>query len=159
MADLMVWCAFFGTWLLVAGSSYQALQELHAEELEFDRIRLLSPGEEALPRTSRWWLAFPPVWFVLEHRRREQHRRLVIDAMSDEDYEAVTRYVNKATGWLYVGAGSFLIAVTETYALVHAHDWPIALFWVLLVVMAALCVGNGVARENRSAEHLAAHRR
>jgi uncharacterized membrane protein YhhN len=55
--------------------------------------------------------------------------------------------VNKATAWLYVGVGGLLIAVKETYELTHDLEWPIAVFWVLLVVMTAISVGNAVARD------------
>jgi uncharacterized membrane protein YhhN len=75
---------------------------------------------------------------------------MIIDSLTDEDFQALTNYVNKATAWVYVGVGGLLIAVKETYELTHGLEWPIAVFWVLLAVMAALSVGNAVARDTHT---------
>lgn len=150
MHDLILWCGFLGSWLLVAGPVYQAVIELRAEEIERERIREVTSGVSRPPRVSAWWWLMPPVRWVLVRRRREQHQEMMLDALSDEDYEALIRYLHKATGWVFVGAGGFLIAVTETYGLVEGLQWPLVVFWILLVVMAGLSIGNAVAREART---------
>jgi hypothetical protein len=38
---------------------------------------------------------------------------MILDVMQDEDYEALTRFVNEAVGWILVAIG-FLIAAKET---------------------------------------------
>ena len=49
----------------------------------------------------------------------------------------LVRFINKATGWLYVALGALLIAVKETWELVEYNEWPTWLFWVLIVADAA----------------------
>lgn len=150
MHDVILWCAFLGSWLLLAGPVYQAVIELRAEEIESERIREVTSGVPPPPRVSAWWWLLPPVRWVLIRRRREQHQDMMLDALSDEDYEALIRYLHKATGWIFVGAGGFLIAVAQTYELVEALEWPLAVFWVLLVTMTGLSIGNAAAREART---------
>ena len=42
---------------------------------------------------------------------------MILDVMQGEDYEALTRFVNKAVGWILVAVGGFFIAAKETYGL------------------------------------------
>jgi hypothetical protein len=74
----------------------------------------------------------------------------MLDVLSDKDYEALTRFLHKATGWVFVALGGFLIAVTETYDLVEGSEWSLAVFWILIVVMTGLSVANAAAREART---------
>ena len=48
------------------------------------------------------------------------------------------------------GGGAFLIALKENYELVEGHEWPTALFWVLVVVMAGIAAVNTAARMSRT---------
>ena len=59
-------------------------------------------------------------------------------------------YSDKATGWLLVAGGAFLIAVKETWELTELQEWPTPTFWLLLVLMAALALGFTVWRMRRS---------
>ena len=58
--------------------------------------------------------------------------------------------MNKATGWFIVAAGALLLATKETWELVEQFEWPVWLFWVLVVVVFILCVANAAARMNNS---------
>jgi hypothetical protein len=147
MHSLILWSGFFGAWLLFAGPVYQAVLELEDEAVEFDRIRALTTHVPPMPRLSPWWWLLPPVGFLLDRRRRNRQQLAVVGLLSDEDYLALTGYVNKATGWVFVGLGGFLIAVKETYELTEGLDWPVASFWLLVVLMVALSVGNARLRE------------
>jgi hypothetical protein len=146
MHEAILWCGFLGAWLLVAGPLYQAVLELEAEELEVDRLRALGQSVPAPPRISAWWWLLPPARWVLARRRRDRHQQEILNQMSDDDFDAMTGFVNKATGWLFVGAGGFLIATKETWELVEGLEWRRAVFWLLLVVMFALSIGHIAAR-------------
>jgi hypothetical protein len=144
---LAIWCGFLGAWLLVAGPVYQAVLELRAERIESDRLRRAAHEVTPPSPVSPWWWLLPPVKLVLERRRRERHQDLVVSHLSDEDYEALRSFINKATGWLLVGSGGLLIAAKETFELVEHEEWPTAAFWVLVVAMTGLAVGHASARE------------
>ena len=158
MHELTVWCGFFGAWLVVAGSVYQAVLELSEEEFEMDRLRAIGSAVPRPEPVSAWWWLVPPVRLVLNHRRGDEHRRQLLATISDEDYAAVTHYVNKATGWIYVAGGGSLIAVKETYDLTEEQRWSPIVCGILVVVMLGLGLGNAVARELRT-RRLAARRR
>jgi hypothetical protein len=99
----------------------------------------------------------PPMHWVLQRRRQEAHKRLILHAMQDDDYEALSQFVNKAVGWILVAIGALLIAAKETYGLCQEMEWSDAVFWVLLVVMAAVCNGYTAYRISRTERHLAEH--
>lgn len=99
----------------------------------------------------------PPVHWVLRRRRQEAHKRMILDVMQDEDYEALTRFVNKAVGWILVAIGGFLIAAKETYGLCLEMEWSDVVFWILLVVMFGLCTGYTARRITRIEHRLAEH--
>jgi hypothetical protein len=151
MHDLILWCGFVGAWLLFAGPVYQSVLELQAEGVEFDRIRALRSTIPVPPPVSNWWWLVPPVRYVLGRRRSHRYQHLLIDAMTDDDYESLDRFQNKAIGWFYVGIGGLLIAVDETYALVEGLDWPIVVFWLLAVSMIAVSISNAAGRVANSA--------
>lgn len=70
----------------------------------------------------------------------------MVNSLSDDDFVALTSLTNKATAWMFVGAGGFLIAVKETYELVEQQEWHLAMLWVLAAVMVSLALGNVAAR-------------
>jgi hypothetical protein len=146
MHELILWCGFVGAWLLFAGPVYQAVLELQAEGLEFERLGALRSTLTAPPPVSNWWWLVPPVRYVLGRRRSNRYQNLLIDAMTDDDYEALDRFRNKAFGWFYVGGGGLLIAGKETYELVEGLEWPTAVFWLLGALMVALSIGNAAGR-------------
>jgi hypothetical protein len=55
-------------------------------------------------------------------------------------------YLNKATGWLFVGFGGLLIAIKETWLLCEHNGWPLVAYWPLVVFMIVVSVGNAIAR-------------
>lgn len=161
MHEVVAWCGFLGAWLLVAGPVYQAVLELRAEELEVDRVRAMVDEVDEPAPISPWWWLLPPVRLVLQRRRRERHQQTVVDHMSDDDYEALLSFMNKAVGWMLVGLGGFLIATKETYELVEALAWPTWLMAVLVVVMLGLSLGHaaGRSRHDRSESQRRARQR
>jgi len=82
---------------------------------------------------------------------------MVLDVMQDEDYEALTHFVNKAVGWIVVAVGGLLIAAKETHGLCHEMKWSNVVFWTLLVVMVALSNGFSAGRISRTERYLARH--
>jgi hypothetical protein len=147
---LIAWCGFLGSWLLVAGPIFQASLELRAEAFERDHLDAVKAGVEKPRPVSAWWWFLPPVKYVLERRRGRAYRDQVIAQLPAADIEALVRYLNKAMGWLYVGLGGFLIAVTETWHLREVYEWPQVAFWIVVVVMAAGCALNTAVRQKRS---------
>lgn len=67
-------------------------------------------------------------------------------ALTADEMTGLVRFVNKATGWLYVALGALLIAVKETWELVEFNEWPSWLFWALIVLMAAAATLNTTVR-------------
>jgi hypothetical protein len=128
MEHLAAWAGFLGVWCLVAGPIYQANLELRAEDLAVDRIRAASKQVPAADTVSNWWWLLPPMHWVLRRRRQEAHKRMVLDVMQDEDYEALTHFVNKAVGWMVVAVGGLLIAAKETHGLCHEMNWSNVVF-------------------------------
>jgi hypothetical protein len=45
-----------------------------------------------------------------------------------------------------VASGGTLLAAGETWQIIEHHDWPVWLFWLLIVVMLALAMLNTAAR-------------
>src|ERR1700759_4439318 len=115
MENLILWCGFLGAWLLVAGPLNQATRELEEEEIERDDLVEASKGIEAPAPISKWWMLVPPVYFFLRRRRDDEHRRAIIAARPDAKVAALASYKDKATAWLLVAGGAFLIAVKETW--------------------------------------------
>ncbi len=148
--ELARWCAFLGTWLVVAGAVHQGLLELRSEDQAIDRIRELRTQLPEPEHHSRWWWLLPPVAYWLEKRRHDDHRQQIVDAMTPEDQEVQARFIRKAAGWLYVATGGSLIAASETWALVGGHRAATPLFWVLVVVMPGLGIANAIRLQNRS---------
>ena len=151
MHTAVYWFGFLGAWLLFAGPIYQASVELRAEDEASARMHQLTDGLPPPPRVSNWWWLLPPVRLVLATRNSHDYRESVLAAMSDEDLEVITRYLNIARGWMLVGGGAFLIALKETWELVEHEEWPEPVFWVLVVVMALLALGftGGSAERGR----------
>ena len=69
--------------------------------------------------------------------------------LTPEEFEAITRYMKIARGWMFVALGAWLIAWKETWELVEHEEWPTAVFWVLLVVMSMVALGLTVASASR----------
>lgn len=135
MTIAIVVCGALGAWLLLAGPLYQAALELREQEYDREGIDAASSTVPAPPRISPWWWLLPPVAYVLHQRQAREHRRAVMEALGPDQLRQTVEFLNKANGWLIVAGGAFLIAIKETYELVELVEWPIAIFWVLVVVL------------------------
>jgi hypothetical protein len=134
---VIAWCGFLGSWLLFAGPVYQASLELREQDLERERIEATTAAVARAPEVSAWWWLLPPVRFWLERRRSQAYRHAVLAALAPPDLEALVHYLHKAVGWLLVGLGGLLLATKETWELSEHYDWPLAVFWVGVVISAA----------------------
>jgi hypothetical protein len=146
---VIAWCAFLGAWLLVAGPLHQATRELEEEEIERDDMARAAAAVEKPPAVSGWWWLLPPVGYVLHRRRSNDYRRRVIAAMPSQKLAALESFRDKAEAWMFVAAGAFLIAVSETWALRDEYEWPGVVFGALIVLMSALCIANAAGRSRR----------
>ena len=142
MHELILWSGFFGAWLLVAGPLYQAAQELDEEEVSRDDLEGFKRDQAPEDKPSAWWWLLPPVGYWKQRQYSQRQRDAVMAAMPREMMVGLVSYMNKATGWFYVAAGAFLIALKETDELVEGHEWPTAVFWVLVVVMLGIAAVN-----------------
>jgi hypothetical protein len=156
MNRLIAWCGFFGAWCLVAGPLYQSSIELREQDIARDKIAEVNRTYRQDP-VSPWWWLFPPARYVLARRRLERNRDALLAALEPDEMEDLVTYVNKAFGWLFVGTGGTLIALVETWNLREHYDWPVAIFWLLVVVMLLASVGNVIYRARRAARILAHH--
>jgi len=150
MHELILWSGFFGAWLLVAGPLYQAAQELDEEEVSRDDFEGLKRQQAPEGKPSAWWWLLPPVGYWKQRKYAERQREAVMAAMPREMMVGLVSYMNKATAWFYVAAGAFLIALKETYELVEGHEWPTAVFWVLVVVMFGIATVNTAVQMSRT---------
>lgn len=152
MDRFIAWCAFFGGWLLVAGPIFQAAVELREEDAKTDEIEAHTDSLRArFPEVSPWWWLLPPVHYFLSRRRSRAVRIAVMETLEPEQLRALISFINKATGWMLVAGGAFLIAVKETWELVEAYHWPHWLFWTLCVVMVMACATNTAVNVRRTA--------
>jgi len=150
MQYVSAWCEFLGAWLLVAGPLYQAALELHDEDIETERIKSVKKGIQNPQAISIWWWLVPPIKVALEQRRSKRYRRAYLRALSEEDANALVAFISKATGWLYVATGGLLLAVAATYQLMQISHYPIAVFWVAVIIMPMLSVGNVIYRVSKN---------
>lgn len=140
MTSLVEWCGFVGSWLLFAGPVFQATLELREEGLERDRLTAVSAEKaQQFPKTSAWWWLFPPVRYLLERRRSKVYRDAVMSALTQQERESLVHYLNKATGWTFVGLGALLLALQETWDLREHYGWSSWVYWVVVLVMILLC--------------------
>jgi hypothetical protein len=154
MELLVLLCGSVGGWLLVAGPVYQASIELEEQAVDQAAIAAAASSVIAPPRVSPWWWFLPPVAYLLQRRQARAHRQAVMDALGPEQQRQTITFLNKANGWLAVALGAFLIAVKETWEVVEHLHWPVAVFWVLVVVLPLVCIGNAVYRNLRTARLL-----
>jgi hypothetical protein len=146
MEDIIRWAAFAGGWLLVAGPLFQGAVELRNENFDRDAIAAATEGVERPARPSRWWWLLPPVMWIMRRFRETRHERDVMLRLDPEQRVRYLGFMNKATGWFTVAGGALLIAAKETWELTEHLHWPIAIFWVLMVVMAIAAILNMAIR-------------
>jgi hypothetical protein len=151
MEHLIAWAGFFGAWLLVAGPVYQAALELQEEEVDREA---LARTKDTVPRPDPipwgWWL-LPPVAFMLQSRASNAYRSAVVAAVPQEVIRQFVHFQDKAMGWLLVAAGAFLLAIKETWELTEVQEWPVSVFWILIVVMVPIALGYTAYRMRRTA--------
>ena len=152
MHELILWSGFFGAWLLVAGPLYQAALELGEENISREDMAGVQPSAPAGRRPSGWWWLIPPVGYWKQRRYAQEERKAMMAALPHDVMANWLSFMNKATAWFYVASGAYFIALKETYELVEGHEWPIWVFWVLVVVMAGIATGNTAVRMSRAHE-------
>lgn len=139
-------CGFAGGWLLVAGPVWQAAIELREEEFDQDAFEAAKSSTPQAERVSPWWWLIPPVAYIKRSRRQRAARQAIQDALAPEQLKQAINFLNKANGWVVVALGAYLLAVKETWDLIGVLDWPVWIFWVLIVVMPLVAIGNAVLR-------------
>jgi hypothetical protein len=148
MNEVIIWARFAGAWLLVAGPLYQGSVEL--AELDVDREGIegvkASAIQAAQDPPSPWWWLLPPVMYVLHRRWTRTFRQATYAQLTDSQREQLTSFVSKATGWFTVAAGAALLAAGETWAVIEHYEWPVWVFWLLLVIMLAAALLNTALR-------------
>ena len=146
MEQFILWCGFLGAWLLFAGPILQAALELREQELSREEIEAANALVEREPPISAWWWLLPPVYYWLNHRRSDRMNKAMMKLLTPQQMSGLIDYLNKATGWLFVGIGGLLIAIKETWLLREHNDWSLAVYWLLVVFMIVVAVGNAVGR-------------
>lgn len=129
---------FLGAWLLVAGPLFQAAVELRDEQVDREAFTRATDATPTPQKVSPWWWLLPPVAYVKSRRRSSAHRDAVLAALEPEQRAQLVGFMNKAHGWLAVAGGAFLIALKETWELVHLVELP---DWVFGVAVVALAIG------------------
>ncbi len=151
MHIVILWCGFAGAWLLLAGPIYQANLELAAEQIERDKIAAAARAVGRPEPVQGWWWLVPPIAYLLRLARRERYHHQVTLVLEDEDYETLIAFVNKATGWIFVAGGAFLIALKETWELAEHSGWPWGVYAGVVAFMIALSLTNTLVRRLRTA--------
>lgn len=146
MNVFIVICAFFGSWLLVAGAIYQAALELAEEQIDREQFAAVKLNVADQKRFSAWWWLLPPVAYVLNARRGRRHKLDVLEALEPEQLRQTVNFFNKSHGWMIVAGGAYLLAVVATWQSYQSFGWPAIVFWVLLVVATGISISSAVRR-------------
>jgi len=149
MEHVIAWAGFAGAWLLVAGPLYQGALELREEDVDREGLEASKASVEPPGMPSPWWWLLPPVYYLLWRQRSREYRRAVFDQLSQDQKKQFVSFVNKATGWLIVAFGASLLAAEQTWQITERYEWPVWLFWLLLIVMGGLSVLNTALRMSR----------
>ena len=146
MNQVIAWAGFLGAWLLVAGPLYQGALELREEEVDREGIEATTASIRRPDPPSPWWWLFPPVMYLIRRHRNNAFRMAAMAQLTQAQRDQFTSFINKATGWFTVAGGAALLAAGETWQLVEHYDWPVWLFWLLMIVMLGVSVLNTAAR-------------
>lgn len=146
------WAGFLGAWLLVAGPLFQAAIELRDEELDQEAFERVRSDVQVSPRVSRWWWLLPPVAFYKMRKRNNDFQLAALAALTLQQREQFVGFKNKATAWFTVAGGAFLIALKETWELAELYELPVWIYWVAVVVLSIVAVGNTIVRLSSSDE-------
>lgn len=136
---VILWCAFAGSWLLVAGPLHQGTIELEHETHESAEF-LTTLREQHRPSSiSPWWWLLPPVAIVLQAREARRDRKRMTDELPRDQLAALNSLREKATAWLFVAGGAGLLAIDATWNLHESYEWSVWVFWGLLAAMLLVC--------------------
>lgn len=149
MEITFLWFGFIGAWLLFGGPIYQAALELSDEDFERDRIHRASHREKSKDKVSFWWWLLPPVKIILERRRLHRYRQQYLSSLEPAELERLISFINKATGWLLVALGGFLLAIKETYEFCSIYNYSNTTFWLIVWAATLICVINIVIMSAR----------
>jgi hypothetical protein len=149
MDELIAWAAFAGAWLLVAGPLYQGALELREQDIDREGLEASKARVEPPKMPSPWWWLVPPVFYLLRRQRSREYRRAVFDQLTQTQKEQFASFVSKATGWFTVALGASLLGAGQTWLITGRYEWPVWLFWLLLVVMLGLSVLYTALRMSR----------
>jgi hypothetical protein len=136
---LIFWCAFAGSWLLVAGPLHQGTIELERETHEGAEFLTALREQHRPPSIRPWWWLLPPVAIVLQARESRRDRKRMNDELTRDQLAALNSLREKATAWLFVAGGAGLLAIDATWNLRESYEWPAWVFWALLAVMLLVC--------------------
>ncbi|MDR6868176.1 hypothetical protein J2Y69_002787 [Microbacterium resistens] len=147
MDDFSLWCAAIGAWLLVAGPLYQGAMELReVADDSIDQLSGISRPEQKPSGVSPWWWLLPPVAVALIWRSGQRQRREFVSSLPAGTRKVMFTFQSKAQAWLLVAAGAFLIALKETWHLVHAMHWGLPVYIAIVVVASILSFGHTALR-------------
>ncbi len=149
MEHVIAWAAFAGAWLLVAGPLYQGALELREQDIDREGLEASKARVGPLKMPSPWWWLLPPVFYLLRRHRSREYRRAVFDQLTQDQKKQWVSFVNKATGWFTVALGASLLGAEQTWLITERYEWPVWLFWLLLLVMGGLSVLNTALRMSR----------
>jgi hypothetical protein len=152
MEQVIAWCLFAGSWLLVGGPLYQAAIELNEMEVDREGFQTIAQQLPHPKMPSPWWWLLPPVMYFLARHANEQNQGAIFAVMNDTQREQFISFRNKAAGWLTVAFGALLLAVGETWDITKHYEWPQWAFWALLVFMMASAVLNTAPADDRQPE-------
>jgi hypothetical protein len=88
---------------------------------------------------------------MLLHAQRSRHyRSAVLSVLTSSEARQWFEFSDKAIGWIVVGAGGLLLAVTETWSMTSDAGLPGWSRWIIAAAMLALCASFTVYRLHRS---------
>ncbi len=140
--------ALLGAWLLFAGPLYQAMLEMRAHEFAVNHAPLRDRFKA--PPVSSWWWILPPVKLWLDKQHSDAIRAQYVGSLSKEQLRSLVDYLNRAAGWMLVGAGAFLLAMHETIETVEHFELKPWSGILISFVLAWLCIFLVLQRFNSS---------
>ncbi|GGF34868.1 hypothetical protein [Subtercola lobariae] len=146
MEIVIITLGCLGAWLLFAGPIYQAAIELSEQTDVREQFEVVSKAIPQPARVSPWWWLLPPAAYIIHQRREKEYQKRVMSSFTDQQRAEVLGFMSKATGWIIVAAGAFLIALKETWELTQLLDWSFAVFAAITVVAGVLSVLHTVLR-------------
>jgi hypothetical protein len=84
--------------------------------------------------------------YLIRRHRHAVFRQAALAQLTQDQREQLTRFTNKATGWITAAIGAALLAAEQTWQVIDRHRWPVWLFWFLIIVMLGASVLNTALR-------------